>query len=116
MEVMFILAGVSAFLTSLRSVLNVHGYSSTLTVASGIMALILAVVAYDMYSVICLAFSLCLTVCSWVCMFRDKSEHRRQINRYINSSEYKRRLAMYREAEKQIEIERLFRKIDRTYS
>ncbi len=114
MEVMFILASVSAFITSLRAVLNIRGYTSTRTAASGIIALIFAVVAYDMYSVICLVLSLCLTVFSWICMFRDRSEHRRYMKRYINSSDYKRRLAIYREAEKQVEIERLFRKIDRT--
>ena len=74
MEVMFILAGVSAFLTSLRSVLNIHGYSGTFTVASGITALILSVAAYEMFSVVCLAFSLCLTVFSWICMFHDRSK------------------------------------------
>ena len=114
MEVMFILAGIFAFLISLRSVLNIHGYSSTLTVASGILALILAAAAYDTYSVICLVVSLCLTIFALICMFHDRSKNRKRIKRYMNSLDYKRRQAMYRAAEKQIEIERLFRKIDRT--
>ena len=114
LEVMFILAGISAFLISLRSVLNIHGYSGILTVASGIIALIFAVMAYDMYSVICLAISLCLTVFSCICMFHDRSEHRKRIKKYMNIADYERRRTMYHEADRQIEIERHFRKNDRT--
>ena len=116
MEVMFILAGVISFLTSLKCVLNIKSYSRTLTVVSGIAGLVFAAFAYDMYSVILLVISLCLTVFTWVCILRDREEYARNMKRYISSADYQRRRAMYAEAEKQLEIERLFGKIDRTDS
>lgn len=106
MEVIFILAAVLSFLTSLKSVLNTRGYSSILTVSSGILALTLAAIAYDMYSVLLLAISLCLTVFSWVCMLHDKSKQKKRMKRYINSSECRRR------SERQKDIERLFNRTD----
>ena len=114
LEVMFILAGVSAFLISLRSVLNIRGYTSIFTVSSGILALIFAAAAYDMYSVILLAISLCLTLCSFLSMLRDNSRQKKRMKRYINSSDYKRRRAMYYETERHTDIERHFRKNNRT--
>ena len=114
LEVMFILAGVSAFLISLRSVLNIRGYTSIFTVSSGILALIFAAAAYDMYSVILLAISLCLTLCSFLSMLRDNSRQKKRMKRYINSSDYKRRRAMYYETERHTDIERHFIKNDRT--
>lgn len=89
MEIMFILAGVISFLTSLRCVLNVRVYSHLITIISGVSALAAAAFAYDMYSPVLLAVSLCLTMFSWLCMSRDRQEYMKRIKKYT------RRMAIY---------------------